>query len=230
MSVIIRSAVPSDLPHIVQTHSLSAMQAYGGHISPAVLEATFSLEKLHANWARSFQQKAERGDEHALFVAERASGGGPEIVGVARCHVVSDAAERSFVAGVMGRSMPRAYGEVQTLYVHPRHQGFGVGHFLMSAMGGHLLKQGAAQAVVVTLGGYSGSSRFYQSVGGALHGGRFEQDVAAASGAVGQKTADCRFDMWFFPDVRRFATPICILKNRLASDRIKREEKERACI
>ncbi len=231
--IIVRSAKVSDLENILETHSVSAMTTYRDFLSPETLEATFTPEKLRSNWMMSFAAGKANPHDRRLLVAEDSERPELGILGVARCHVITNAEERAWVDGVMGHHRTRGtLSEIQTLYVHPAYQSHGVGRALIAEMAQFLSARGNRKSIVITLDGYEASANFYQRVGGARLVGQFEQNTAAAAGAADSKAAASRFNLWLFDNISACVSPqkvvrwnaraVAAIENKRLNERIER--------
>ena len=198
----IRSAERADLNKIVQVHSLSAMKAYDGFLSSETLQATFAQRILRGNWNVSFALKEKDPSKRALLVAEDPEKPELGILGVARCHLITNRDERAFFDEIMGdKSSPESLSEIQTLYIHPDCQNQGVGLALMTEMAKFLSKAGNKKSVVITLDGYDASAKFYQKIGQAKLAGQFVQNTAETAGAANPDAEASKFNLWLFDNI-----------------------------
>ncbi len=210
--IIIRSAERADLNKIVQTHSLSAMKAYDGLLSPETLRATFAPDILRRNWNVSFTLKEQYPSQRALLVAEDSTKPELGILGVARCHLITNLGEREFFDEVMGDKCTQdSLSEIQTLYIHPDYQGHGIGQALMREMAKFLNKSGNKKSIVITLDGYDTSAKFYQKIGQAKLVGQFTQNTAETAGAANPDAEPSKFNLWLFDNI---ITCVSYNKNR----------------
>jgi len=143
-SVTVRPARRGDATGIARVHVETWRDAYAGMVPDRVL-LDLAPRALTASW-------------------RRAVAGGDETVRVA----VAEAAVVAF--GSAGRSRTRALnfaGEVFTLYVHPDHQGRGIGRRLLAALFAALAAQGLGSAVIWVLAA-NPARQFYRTLGGRL--------------------------------------------------------------
>ncbi len=200
----IRSAERTDLNKIVQTHSLSAMAAYAGFLSPENLQATFAPNILRGNWNVSFVLREQNPSQRALLVAEDADKPELGILGVARCHLITNLSERAFFDEIMGDKCTQdSLSEIQTLYIHPDYQSHGIGQALMGEMAKFLSKSGNKKSIVITLDGYDTSARFYQKIGQAKLAGQFIQNTAETAGAANPNAEPSKFNLWLFDNISK---------------------------
>ncbi len=198
----IRSAERTDLNKIVQTHSLSAMAAYTGFLSSETLQATFAPNILRGNWNASFALKEQDPSQRALLVAEDSDKPELGILGVARCHLITNLDERAFFDEVMGNKHTQdSLSEIQTLYIHPNYQHHGIGQALMSEMAKFLNKSGNQKSIVITLDGYDTSAKFYQKIGQAKLAGQFVKNTAETAGAANPDAEPSKFNLWLFDNI-----------------------------
>ena len=150
---MIREARTADAAAIAAVYVETWRDAYAGVIPDHVL-VNMSRRRQTADWRCAIGHGRSR---HLVLVAERAEGG---IIGLGSCGRARD-------TGLPYR------GEVYTLYVHPDHQGQGVGKALLAELFRGLKRKGMASALVWVLAD-NPARFFYEARGGRLVGTRDE--------------------------------------------------------
>lgn len=144
----IRRGVVEDAPAASRLHAATWRTSYRGLVPDALLDG-LADDRWEAGWRRAFDGLDPA---RVVHVAERAGA----LVGIA--------------GG--GRARPGAppeyRGEVYVLYVHPLHQGQGIGTALLRATAADLVARGLVPIVIWTLFANPVSRGFYAARGGAV--------------------------------------------------------------
>ncbi|TNF29057.1 MAG: N-acetyltransferase [Deltaproteobacteria bacterium] len=151
---VVRPARPADAEPIAIVHRVTWRLAYRG-LLPAAYLRRLRHEPLVARWRDVI---AGRGRRDRVWVAERDGG----IVGFAESGA-SDARDLE----------PGFAGEVYMLYVHPAHQGQGLGRRLLDAALADLEERGFFWAVIGVLERNAPARRFYERAGFVADGARW---------------------------------------------------------
>ena len=150
----IRRGVIDDAKEASRMHADTWRTSYRGLVPDALLDQ-LDASRWENGWRRGFESMDPT---RVVRVAEIAG----RIVG--------------FAGGGRARtSAPPGYaGEVYALYVHPRHQGQGIGRMLLKAAAEGLVERGLVPIVIWTLFNNPASRGFYGSLGGVVIGEKRE--------------------------------------------------------
>ena len=137
----VRTAVPADAERMAEIHVHAWQKAYQG-ILPADFLASLSIAARAERW----QSDLESMDENslALVIEDRSSVGG-----FAR----------------LAPSADNSDGEVQAIYLDPRHWRRGWGRQLMTVAENHLVNLGWREAILWVLERNEPARRFYEALG-----------------------------------------------------------------
>jgi len=152
--VRIRRGVIEDAKAASRMHADTWRTSYRGLVPDALLDQ-LDATRWENGWRRGFESMDPTRVVHVAEIERR-------IVG--------------FAGGGRARTgAPPGYvGEVYALYVHPRHQGQGIGRMLLKAAAEGLVERGLVPIVIWTLFNNPRSRGFYEVHGGAVIGEKRE--------------------------------------------------------
>lgn len=150
----LRHGLPEDAPAASRLHAATWRASYRGLVPDALLDG-LADDRWEAGWRRAVDGLDPT---RVVHVAER----GGALVGIAgggRARAGAPADHR---------------GEVYVLYVHPAHQGQGIGSALLRATATDLVGRGLLPIVIWTLFANPRSRGFYEARGGIVAGEKHE--------------------------------------------------------
>ncbi|MDD4556023.1 MAG: GNAT family N-acetyltransferase [Alphaproteobacteria bacterium] len=168
-NIQIREANFTDVKQIAAVHSVSAYKAYDHIMSKEILEGFWNPETLEQDWHNYISQTKKDKDYTAYVAVEN-----DQVIGVLRANSAN--AHDKEIFDDIGQKDMSDYVHFKTIYIHPDHQGRGIGKDFISHAAMDALKNGKKKLMTITTDKYEDSPRFFKSFG-ASFAGRHDVDM-----------------------------------------------------
>ncbi|MFV0625943.1 MAG: GNAT family N-acetyltransferase [Alphaproteobacteria bacterium] len=168
-NIQIREVTSADVKQIAAVHSVSAYKAYENIMSKEILEGFWNTQTLEQDWSNYISQ-TKKDENYTAYVAVENG----DVIGVLRANNANE--HDKIIFDDINESDMKDYVHFKTIYIHPDHQGRGIGKDFISHAAMDALKKGKKKLMTITTENYEDSPRFFKSFG-AVFAGKHDVDM-----------------------------------------------------